>query len=257
MKIIMLGCGSSTGVPEIGCECAVCASKDPKNQRSRVSIHIEVGGAHILIDTSPDLRLQAISNGIKRVDAILYTHDHADHTHGIDDIKSFNRLQDAPIPIYANEETMASLKERFSYAMQPRPEGVWYRAAVIPHIIPESLKDFDVLGVRVTPILQNHARMTSLGFRIGNFAYSTDVNGFSEESFAKLEGLDVWIVDCLQYASSYTHSRLELTLEWIARLKPKRAIFTHMAHQFDYATLAAELPPGVEPGYDGLIIEST
>lgn len=255
MRVTMLGCGSSSGVPEIGCECAVCRSTDPRNARTRVSIAVEKEGKRLLIDTSPDLRFQAVRAGLSRIDAVLYTHDHADHIHGLDDVRAFNVRADSSITAYADAATCATLRARFPYAFLPKPEGVWYRPSLILNEISDDLSPFTVAGMEIIPILQEHARTTSLGFRIGNFAYSTDVNGFSEESFAKLENLDVWIVDCLRYTPSYTHSRLEITLQWIERLKPRRAILTHMAHDFDYQTLSQELPPGVEPGYDGLVIE--
>lgn len=258
MKITILGCGSSFGVPEIGCTCKVCTSSNPKNKRSRVSVLVEEAGKNLLIDTSPDLRMQALTNKISRVDAVIYTHDHADHIHGIDDMRAFNVAANANIPAYMDAATLANLQHRFPYIFQPKTSGIWYRPMLVPTEIPTNpLADFEAAGVRITPILQQHARIGSLGYRIGNFAYSTDVNGFSEESFAKLEGLDVWVVDCLRYTTSHTHSRLELTLEWVARLKPKLAVLTHMAHDFDYDTLLAELPPGVVPAYDGMVLEST
>lgn len=256
MRITMLGCGSSSGVPMVGCTCSVCTSDNPRNRRSRVSIVIEEGGKTILIDTSPDLRHQALANNINKINAVVYTHDHADHTHGIDDLRAFNIVKDDALPIYADRDTLALLQSRFGYVFQQKPEPAWFRPCLTPHIIPtEPLADFEVEGINFTPILQTHGKSTSLGFRIGNFAYSTDMNGIPDESWEKFAGLDVWIVDCLRYTHSYTHSRLETTLEWIVRLKPKQAILTHMAHEFDYDRLCKELPVGVIPGYDGLVID--
>lgn len=259
VKVTMLGCGSSTGVPEVGCTCAVCTSDNPKNKRLRVSIVVETGGKRLLIDTSPDLRAQALNCNISMIDAVLFTHGHADHIHGLDDLRQFSMLKDASIPVYADPVTLANLIQRFAYAFQPKPQRAWYRPSIIPHEIPVNPpEEFAVEGVRVMPFWQHHSEETrSLGFRFGNFAYSTDVNGFPEESLAKLQGLDVWIVDCLRYTPSYTHSRLEITLEWIRKLKPKLAVLTHMAHQFEYETLSRELPTGVVPGYDGLVLQST
>lgn len=257
LKITMLGSGSSSGVPEIGCKCPVCLSDNPRNKRSRVSVLVETEGKVLLIDTSPDLRQQALANAITHVDAVLHTHDHADHVHGIDDIRAFNIERQGPLPAYADAHTMEVIRTRFPYIFQTPPSAVWYRPALQPYEIQiNPPKPFEVEGITVTPILQQHAKTHSLGFRIGNFAYSTDVNGFSEESFKALEGLDVWIVDCLRYTPSHTHSRLEMTLEWIARIKPRLAVLTHMAHQMDYDTLKAELPEGVIPGHDGLVLTS-
>lgn len=257
VKVTMLGCGSSFGVPQIGCDCAVCRSGHPRNKRTRVSVLVEAQGKHLLVDTSPDLRMQVLANHINRIDAVLYTHDHADHLHGIDDLRLFNIMTNATIPVYGEEKALSRMKSRFPYVFQPKPEPIWYRPSLEPIVIPtDPPQPFDVLGVTVEPIWQEHVDIGSLCFRIGNFAYSTDVSGFTEESLARLEKLDVWIVDCQRYKPSYAHANLETTLAWIDRLKPKRAIFTHMSHDFDYEQLCRELPAGVEPGYDGLVAET-
>jgi phosphoribosyl 1,2-cyclic phosphate phosphodiesterase len=255
IAITMLGSGSSMGVPEVGCDCAVCQSPNPKNKRSRVSLLVETQGKKLLVDTSPDLRQQALANRISGIDAVLYTHDHADHIHGLDEVRSFNVRADASIPAWAEPHTLQTLTTRFPYAFKPKPQRAWYRPSLTPHEIPVSpLADFKVEGVKITPFWQHHADVQSLGFRVGNFAYCTDVNGFPAESLAKLQNLELWIVDCLRYKPSYTHSTLEMTLGWIAQIKPKLTILTHMAHDFDYDTLSRELPPNVIPGYDGLRI---
>lgn len=254
MRITLLGCGSSAGVPLIGCTCSICHSTDARNKRSRVSLRVEAQGQSLLIDTSPDLRLQALQHHMPIVNAILYTHDHADHTHGIDDVRSFNFTCNDVIPAYGDAETLNHLQKRFAYAFKEKPENVWFRPCMRPHVV-TPYHPFDVQGVQVLPFAQLHGKVQSLGYRIGDMAYSTDVNVMPEESFAALEGVKLWVVDCLRYTPSYTHAHLALTLEWISRVKPERAILTHMAHDFDYATLAAELPAGVEPGYDGLVVE--
>lgn len=255
MKITMLGCGSSSGVPFIGCSCAVCQSGTPKNQRTRVSCLIEINGVNLLVDTSPDLKAQALKNGITKVHAILYTHEHADHSHGIDDIRSFNYLSGNSLPAYGSSGTMASLQQRFPYVFQPKPENIWVRPSLTPHILPDAeVQTFDVMGVSVTAFEQMHGKGKTLGYRIGDFAYSTDVDVMPESAFEALVGVKVWIVDCIRHKKSYGHSHLEQTLQWIGRVKPRQAVLTHMSHDFDYATLAGELPPGVEPGYDGLVI---
>jgi phosphoribosyl 1,2-cyclic phosphate phosphodiesterase len=258
ITITMLGCGSSSGTPIVGCDCAVCRSDHPRNKRLRVSVLVETEGKRLLIDTSPDLREQSIRFGIQTIDAVLYTHDHADHTHGIDEVRQFNVKKGDSINAYADAHTLECLKSRFPYVFQGKPEKVWYRPALNGIVIPtEPTADFLAEGVRVTPILQKHANSPTLGFRIGNFAYCTDVREFPEASFAQLEGLDVWIVDCLRYTPSYTHSQLDITLGWISKLKPKLAVLTHMAHDFDYEHLSTELPTGVVPGHDGLVLHSS
>ena len=256
MRVTILGCGSSGGVPVIGCDCSVCTSDNPKNKRMRVSVLVEAGGINLLIDSSPDLRQQALCNSIRRIDAVLYTHDHADHTHGIDDLRSFNYLSDESLPVYGSAETLALLQQRFAYAFLPKPESVWYRPSLIPHILPdEAVHHFNIGDIAITSFEQMHGKFKTLGYRIGNFSYSTDVDVLPETAFEALERTEVWLVDCLRYGKSYSHSNLENTLGWIDRVKPKLAVLTHMAHEFDYDTLAAELPPGVVPGYDGMVIE--
>lgn len=258
LKVTMLGSGASGGVPLIGCECAVCASNNPKNRRSRVSILIESATTRLMVDTSPDLRTQCLQQGISRVDAILITHDHADHTHGLDDTRSFNFHRNGPVPLYAEAECLAALQAKFAYAFgAPRQEYGWYRPCLIPHAVTLPAAGPLTIGdLKLIIFPQTHGRITSLGIRIGDFAYSTDVNHLPEEAFAALEGVRVWIVDCLGYKPAPTHAHLEQTLAWIGRVRPERAILTHMSHQFDYETLAAALPPGVEPGYDGLVLHA-
>lgn len=256
MQVVLLGCGSSAGVPMIGCECAVCTSSNPKNRRSRVSVFVKTDGRNILIDASPDLRQQALANKITHIDAVLFTHEHADHTHGIDDLRSFNHTSDRDIPVFSDAQTITSLTTRFDYVFKGKPKYGWFR----PSLKPAPIKDgdivaFEVLKQPVTAFRQHHGKTTTLGFRIGDFAYSTDTNELPETAFETLKGTKVWIVDCLKYTASFSHSYLERTLEWIDRVKPNRAILTHMTHDFDYDTLARELPKGVEPGYDGLVVD--
>lgn len=256
MKVTILGCGASSGVPAIGCDCDVCRSGDAKNKRLRASIFIETNGINLLVDTSPDLRAQALANDIRRVDAILYTHEHADHVLGMDDLRSFNYLRNDTMPIYGDARTIAALKERFGYIFQPRPEKIWYRASVTPHVLTdEPVQHFSAQGVPVVAFRQTHGRTTTLGFRIGDFAYSTDVDHLPDTAFAALAGVKVWIVDCLRHSSSMTHSTVERTLEWVKKVKPGLAVLTHMGHELDYNRLAGELPKGVVPGYDNMVIE--
>lgn len=252
LDITVLGCGTSGGVPFIGCDCAVCRSPDPRNRRSRVSLWIQYGETHLLIDSSPDFREQALRENIPRIDAVLYTHDHADHVHGIDDLRAYNYLQDGPIDCYADAPTLADITRRFGYIFTPKEHMKrWYKPALIPHEI-TPYETFHVGGLPILPFFQHHGPVHSLGFRIGDFAYSTDVRELPEDSFRALEGVKLWIVDCLQEDPSPTHSHLAQTLEWIARLKPERAFLTHMNHRLDYTSLKEKLPAGVEPAYDGL-----
>jgi phosphoribosyl 1,2-cyclic phosphate phosphodiesterase len=252
LTVTILGCGASAGVPLIGCDCAVCTSDNPKNRRTRVSILVETQGKILLIDTSPDLREQFLREGLRTVNAILYTHAHADHVHGIDDIRPLNYHRGAPIPAYTDEPTLAELRERFAYAFRPpSPEFGWYRPCLKPYLITPG-EIFEVEGVRVLPILQHHGKVNSLGFRIGNFAYCTDVKDFPPESEALLEGLEVLIIDCLREEIAPTHAHRLQALEWVERFRPKRAILTHMSHDFEYDTLRAQLPDGVEPAHDGM-----
>jgi phosphoribosyl 1,2-cyclic phosphate phosphodiesterase len=257
MKVTILGCGASPGVPLIGCGCRVCSSDDPKNKRSRVSVLVQEGDATLLIDTSPDMRSQCIANKIKTIDAILYTHAHADHTHGIDDIRSFNYYNNAPIPAYMDPQTEKEIRDRFSYAfLEPIPAYGWFRPCLKPMRVDLHVTDaFHIGKMEIKAFEQIHGRGKSLGYRIGNFAYSTDVNELPEKAFDNLNDLDVWVVDCLQYEPAPTHAHLDLTLKWIERAKPKMAILTHMSHMIEYEELKGKLPENITPAYDGLVID--
>jgi phosphoribosyl 1,2-cyclic phosphate phosphodiesterase len=253
MKVTILGCGPSTGVPVIGGDWGRCDPADRRNRRRRVSVLVEDGPVVILLDTSPDLREQLLDAVVKRLDAVVLTHAHADHLHGIDDLRSVNRLMRSPIPLYADAQTLAEVDRRFGYVFKPVEEpGRYYKPTLVPH---EVVGPFAIRGISVVPFAQDHGFSTTLGIRIGPFGYSTDVTELDEAAFAALEGIDLWIVDCLRREPHPTHSHLGKTLSWIARVKPRRAVLTHMDQSLDYREVAAELPPGVEPGYDGLVIE--
>ncbi len=249
----MLGCGPSTGVPLIGGNWGRCDPADPRNRRRRVSVLVEVGPMAILIDTSPDLREQLIDARVSRIDGVLMTHAHADHLHGIDDLRTVNRLMRQEIPLWADAATLAEIHRRFGYVLEPPPEpGRYYKPAVVAHQIDGP---FAVRGIPVVPFAQDHGFSTTLGFRIGGFAYSTDATELDESAFAAVAGVELWIVDCLRREPHPTHSDLAKTLGWIARVHPRRAVLTHMDQSLDYRALLAELPEGVEPGRDGLVIE--
>jgi phosphoribosyl 1,2-cyclic phosphate phosphodiesterase len=253
MKVTMLGCGPSTGVPTIGPDWGRCDPSDPRNRRRRASLLVEVGRVAILIDTSPDLREQLIDARVARLDAVLMTHAHADHLHGIDDLRRINELMHTPIPLWAGDKTLAEIRQRFGYALEPVSEvGRYYKPTLEAH---EIAGPFTIEGIEVTPFAQNHGFSTTLGFRIGPFAYSTDVTELDEAAFAAVAGVELWIVDCFRRKPHPTHSHVEKTLAWIARVRPRRAVLTHMEQSLDYRELSAELPAGVEPGQDGLVIE--
>jgi phosphoribosyl 1,2-cyclic phosphate phosphodiesterase len=247
MKVTILGCGTSGGVPSISGNWGACDPTDPRNRRRRVSIMVEQAGSRLIVDTSPDLREQCLDAGVDRLDAVLLTHDHADHTHGIDDLRGLAYRR--RVPVHADPVTLRTVLRRFDYIFQSQ---AGYPAICDAH---EITAPFRIGAIPVVPFRQIHGEVISLGFRFGRIAYSTDLVDLPPESWEALEDLDVWIVDALRYTPHPTHAHLDLTLEWIARARPKRAILTHMNVDMDFATLAARLPPGVEPAVDGLVIE--
>jgi phosphoribosyl 1,2-cyclic phosphate phosphodiesterase len=254
VKITMLGCGGSQGVPSAAGDWGACDPAEPRNYRRRVSVLIEQEPVTVLIDTSPDLREQLLSvGGVRRLDGVLFTHSHADHLHGIDDLRSINRAMQEPIPVHADGRTLAEIRRRFGYVLEPLPEGSLYYRPVLA--AKEISGPFSIGPLAIQPFDQDHGYSRSLGFRIGDFAYSTDVVMLDEAAFALLEGVRVWIVDAVRPDPHPTHSHLARTLDWIARLRPERAVLTHMDQTMDYRQVSTLLPPGVEPGYDGLVIE--
>ena len=253
MKVTVLGCGPSWGVPAIGPDWGRCDPGEPKNRRRRCSLLVESRGRVLLIDTAPDLRQQLLDAGAARIDGVVLTHAHADHLHGIDDLRMVTRLMGGPIPLYAEAATLEEADRRFGYALAPPVPGrPLYRPALTPTPVTGS---FTAAGMPVVPFTQNHGYSTTLGLRIGKLAYSTDVAEVDENAFAALAGIEFWVVDCLRREPHPTHSNLAKTLAWIARVKPRRAVLTHMDQSLDYRELSAELPSGVEPGYDGLTAE--
>lgn len=254
MKLTLLGSGASTGVPVIGCDCAVCQSGNPKNKRLRASVLVEYdSGFTLLVDTSPDLRQQALTNNIKRIDAILYTHAHADHTHGIDDVRPFNAAVDRDIPAHLTQECYDELLRRFPYIWQAyATSGYWTRASLTPHIIKSGqVVDFGG-GNTVQTFRQIHGAGETLGLRFGNVVYSTDLNEIPKESEPYLANMDVWLVDALRDGLAGSHNSLDSALAMIARFKPEKAYLIHMNHELEYEALKARLPRGVEPACDGL-----
>lgn len=250
MKITVLGCGSSGGVPTAGGDWGECDPNEPRNVRLRPSILVQEGETTILVDTGPDVRSQLLAARTHKIDAILYTHAHADHMHGFDDIRYLNIVRRQAIPIYGDAVTMREIQQRFAYAFQPREPNTFYRPAVVPHVLDGEPVQIGALTVQ--PFVQDHGYSTSLGFRFGKFAYSTDVWRLDETAFAVLTGIEVWIVDALREDPHPVHSHVAQTLAWIERVKPKRTFFTHMNQSMDYRAQLVKLPPGVEPAYDGL-----
>jgi phosphoribosyl 1,2-cyclic phosphate phosphodiesterase len=253
VRVTLLGCGSSGGVPLVGNQWGACDPHNPKNRRLRVSLLLEKGDKRVLVDSSPDMRQQLLSAGTGSINAIIYTHDHADHVHGIDDFRWINRNIGAAVPAFGARSAMASIQRRFSYAFESKTPGHgFYKPCLVPN---EVTGPFRAAGIDVLPFEQNHGRGTTLGLRFGRIAYSTDVVELSEAAFKVLEGVETWIVDCYRYEAHPTHAHLETTLSWIERVRPKRAVLTHMTNALDYDELSSQLPDGVEPGYDGLVIE--
>lgn len=253
MRVTILGCGTSSGVPVIACRCAVCTSGEARNRRRRCAILIEHGSTRLLVDTPPDLRCQCLDAAIDRVDAVLYSHAHADHINGIDDIRQLNIAMDRVIDAYADAAVLARIRERFDYAFQPPdPSRGWWRPTFNPIVVDGP---FEIEGALIRPFEQVHGRTPSWGFRIGAFAYSPDVKDLPAGALAALAGVEVWLVDCLRDRPHPTHAHLERTLGWIAEIGPKQAVLTHMNHDFDYWELRSRLPAGVEPAYDGMVLE--
>lgn len=250
LKVTILGCGGSMGVPIIGNYWGKCDPKNPKNNRTRASIIVEKEGQRLLIDTSPDLRTQLLREHIDVVDAVLYTHAHADHIHGLNDLRAVCRNRSKPLDIYADSKALKEIVDSFSYAFTPNLiEGLFFKPVLIPHEITGHFTHgiFDIM-----PINQNHGYSSSLGFRIDDFAYSTDVMHFDEEALKQLEGIKIWVVDCIRMTEHPTHASLDTTLSWIKHIKPERAYLTHMSEELDYDALLKILPKNVAPCYDGL-----
>jgi phosphoribosyl 1,2-cyclic phosphate phosphodiesterase len=261
LRFTILGCGSSPGVPRIGGDWGACDPKNPKNRRRRCSLLVErISGAaatRVLVDTSPDLREQALSAGFGTLDGVLFTHPHADHIHGIDDLRGFVINMRRRVDIYADAQTMARLREGFGYCFET-PAGSEYPPILNGHPI-EAGREVTIAGaagpLTALPINQVHGRITSLAFKFGGLVYSPDVSDLDDEAEYRMQGVDVWIVDALRHTPHPSHLSLEQALGWIERLKPKRAILTHMHVDLDYETLRRTLPTHVEPAYDGMVLE--
>ncbi len=274
LRVTILGCGSSGGVPRFGGadgagDWGACDPGEPKNRRTRCSVlvqreHAGHGFRHdavtsLLVDTSPDMRAQLLAARCSRLDAVLYTHDHADQCHGVDDLRVFALQMRRRMPVYIDDSTSGALLNRFKYCFVQEP-GSYYPPILDKIDMPPRGAPFSVSGpsgdIPARAFLQYHGGVNSLGFRFGDIAYSSDVAGLPDESFDILAGVKTWIVDALQMKPHATHAHLDLTLEWIARLKPERAILTNLHVHMDYATLKRNLPAGVEPAFDGMQIDA-
>jgi phosphoribosyl 1,2-cyclic phosphate phosphodiesterase len=250
-----LGTGTSVGVPMVGCECAVCTSTNPKNNRYRCAALIRTPQSNILIDTPPELRLQLLREKVRLIHAVLFTHYHADHLFGLDDVRPFPKHLGGPVPLYCTREMERKIIDTFSYAFQPGNDQV--TAGYLPKLIFHRIGDepFSVLGERVTPIPLSHAHFDVLGFRIDDVAYCTDVNEIPAKSWPLLEGLRVLVLDALRYKPHPGHFSINEALAVVERLRPQQTYFTHMSHDLDHDEVNRKLPPHVELAYDGLRFE--
>ena len=260
MRVTILGCGGSAGVPHIGGadgtgDWGACDPADPRNRRTRSSIVIEGGqGERLLVDTGPDMRTQLLACAIPRVDAILFTHAHADHITGLDDVRILNRIAGRPLPAYGTQRTLDELGRRFDYAFKPwKPPG-FYRPVLETHAVAFG-DTMRAAGLEVALFEQDHGFQPTMGLRAGPFAYSTDVVTLDDAAFAALAGVDTWVVGCFQRNAHSTHASLSRVLGWAERVGARRTVLTHMGPDMDWAWLQARLPAGIEPAADGLTLD--
>lgn len=252
MKITMLGVGSSAGTPMIGCKCATCTSGDKRNHRTRCSCLIEFdNGKQVIIDTGPDLRQQALREGLSSIDAVLYTHTHADHLHGIDDLRAFCQIQRAQIPLYGSPQAMAHIADKFGYTLR-EPSDFWDLPVLKTNAVIESFKLF---GQHIIPVPLKHGNSDIYGYRIGDFAYLTDVSVIPEHSFALLKDVKVLLLDCLRYQAHYSHVNVEQSLHYASLINAEMTYLIHMTHELEYAELSAVLPANIRVAYDGLALQ--
>ena len=261
MKVTLLGTGGSAGVPMIGGadgrgDWGDCDPREPRNRRTRSSIVVEgLDYQRLLVDASPDMRSQLLDCGIPGVDAVLFTHAHADHIAGIDDLRMLNRIANRVLPAFASAETLREITSRFGYAFTPWQPPHFYRPVLEAKTIwPGDVVEAAGLAVRV--FMQKHGKIETLGLRIGRFGYSTDVVALDDAAFAALEGIDTWVVDCfLRDGPHWTHANLAMVFGWVERLRPRRTVLTHMGTEMDWGWMLANLPDGLEAGYDGMVLE--
>lgn len=251
MRVTFLGTGTSHGVPMIGCDCPVCTSSNPYNKRTRSSVLIEVDGINILVDTGPEMRIQALRENIRNVDAIVYTHAHADHLFGLDDVRRFNDISDKPMPCYGSVRTLDCIRRAFAYVFQTTQIG-----GGKPQLdLVEVDGPFEVMGVQITPIPIFHGALSIFGYRIGDFGYLTDCSRIPESSEELLQDLDTLVLGVIRHEPHETHFCVSEALAIVQKLKPRRAFFTHIAHRLDHDQTNRALPPDVQLAYDGLKID--
>ena len=259
LRVTLLGTGGSAGVPYLGGadgtgNWGACDPAEPRNRRLRSSIVIQGAEGRLLIDCGPDLRQQILANAVPRIDAVLITHQHADHILGLDDVRVLNRILGHAMPLAATEATLADLRRRFDYAFLP-PSGPYFlRPALDIHTIRAGDR-LALAGMQVQTFRQDHQVLESLGVRVGGFAYSTDVVRLDEAAMATLAGIDTWVVGCFQRSPHPVHAGIEVVAAWVERLRPRRTVLTHMGNDMDWAWLRRNLPPGIEPGHDGMTLE--
>ncbi|MEJ2794122.1 MBL fold metallo-hydrolase [Iodobacter sp. LRB] len=253
VEALLLGVGSSGGSPALGCSCPTCASANPKNSRTRASAVLRAGGKTFLIDTGPDLRHQALREQLLHVDAVLYTHPHADHLNGIDDIRAFCWLQKAAIPVFGNEFMLDHIRQRFPYTLFP-PNNFWDKPVLTLHPVSDST--FEFAGIAIEPIPLMHGKWPILGYRIGNVAYLTDVSEIPATSIAKLQGLDIVFLDCLRRVPHPTHFSVDQAIAAARQIGARQTVMIHMTHELEYQALSKELPAGMVVGYDGMRLVS-
>lgn len=259
LRVTILGCGGSAGVPHIGGpdgsgDWGACNPAQPRNQRTRSSILLQWDGFTLLVDTSPDMRAQLLASRVAKIDAVFYTHPHADHIAGIDDVRLLNRIAGSPLPAYATEATLHYLKARYDYAFRPHAGNFFFRPVLDPVEI-RADGSVEIHGREFRIFEQDHEVMKTVGFRTGNFAYSTDVVRVKEPVFDLLAGIDTWILAAFQRAPHPTHLNVDGAVEWSRRVGPRRTVLTHMGNDLDWDWLKKRLPAGIEPAHDGLVIE--
>ena len=261
IQVTVLGCGSSGGVPRVGGDWGACDATNPKNRRRRCSVLLRRPGPNgttqVVIDTSPDMREQMLSAAVDRLDGIWYTHEHADHTHGIDEVRGFYIRQRERIPVWADMRTADMLRTRFAYCFSTLPGSDYPPILDLRPLVPDKIVETAGAGGTIAglPFSVHHGSIDALGFRVKDFAYTPDINGIPERSLSQLEGLDIWLVDALRLHRHPSHFSLPETLAWIERLKPRRAILTNMHLDLDYATLERQLPDHIQPAFDGMSFE--
>jgi len=251
-QLLFLGTGTSVGVPVVGCSCATCRSRDPRDSRTRTSVVVGLPGGALLIDTTPDLRTQLLRERLQRVDAVLYTHDHVDHVYGLDDIRPICFAAARPLPLFCEERVERRIRTAFDYAFAADPPA----GGGVPKVVFEriGLEPFELLGRRIVPLRLRHGPFEVLGFRIGDIAYCTDTNAIPDETWPLLDGLDTLILDCLRPSAHPTHFSLAGALAVADRVNARRTLLTHMSHELQHAATTAALPAGVELAYDGLVV---